>query len=396
MRLERFDPPANVQDFRTDAQRRSWSRTVAGFFNSAIQAVRSTGVQSQFYNPLETDTDDPFSEATIEWTGFPKLVRDRNAGNLRAAFQEAEPTQAEPERRRRFQDEYLEWNVVRNQAGLITRVSFTSEGPEYWRFLAATDPQQLLALYRSLVDPALADQVQLQDLMPNNTYNQRSRWNTLHGAIHLTQPNNTLAAEVRIAADATVLRDAGSGPIPDPDELTECGGFGAPGRASDPRIGIVVQGLARRGLAITLKNPVGLYITSFHSGGLTKPDGTPAGDYWRIVRGTPSPGAGQPANILHLVYEVPAGEGFVAGEMRANGVPLEFGGQLAERIQVGLVGVACREGSFNNPALGCVAGFAPSFDAVALEALGDQAPISLGRAGQDLGEAELVIEEARK
>jgi hypothetical protein len=67
--------------------------------------------------------------------------------------------------------------------------------------------------------------------------------------------------------------------------------------------------------------------------GWTKPDGTPVGDYWRISRGT----AGA---ALRLEYEVPAGEGFVVGDIRIGGRPIKWGGQIAEHVTVMVGGIA--------------------------------------------------------
>jgi hypothetical protein len=50
--------------------------------------------------------------------------------------------------------------------------------------------------------------------------------------------------------------------LTDADELIQCAKYGQPGRASDPHVGSDVNELARNGFAITLLNPVGLYIDS--------------------------------------------------------------------------------------------------------------------------------------
>ena len=70
--------------------------------------------------------------------------------------------------------------------------------------------------------------------------------------------------------------------------------------------------------------------------GWSKPDGSPVGNYWRIVRPT---GASAPP-ALRLVYEVPASEGFVVGDIRIGGRPIEFGGQIAEHLTVTFPAVA--------------------------------------------------------
>jgi hypothetical protein len=351
MKITRFDPPANVQDLKTDQQRQGWSDLIERYFDESIAAVENAfpGVTCQFYNPRTTDTDSPSAEKLIEWPGFPKILQDRFPDDRRRAWETAEAT---PGARKKYQDEYLEWNVVR-KAGKITRVSFTCEGPEYWDFLAQTDPGTLLELYRGLVDPARKEQVKLSDLVTGGSYNPGNKWNTRYGAVHLTQPNNTLGAEIKIAADATVLWRHTGQPVTDTAQLICCGRFGDGGRASDPKIGADVNTLARAGYSITLRNPVALYITGYSHQGWKKPNGKAVGNYWKVVRGTPAPGTNKPAQVLHLVYEVPPGEGFVVGDITINGRPIEFGGQIAEFVRVGLVGVACRKGKSHNPAQEC-------------------------------------------
>jgi hypothetical protein len=351
MKISRFDPPANVQDFKTEKQRKGWSDLLERYFNGAIANVQASlpGISSQFYNPRTTETDTPAAEKVIEWPGFPKKVQDRFPDDRRSAWKAAEePAGA----RQKFQDEYLEWNVVR-KAGKITRVSFTCEGPEYWDFLARTDPDTLLALYKTLVDPAQAANVKLSDLISGGTYNRTNKWNTRFGAVHLTQAANTLGAEINIAADATVLWQKGGKRVTNAAQLICCAQFGDGGRSSDPKIGAEVNTLARAGYSITLRNPVGLYITGYTHQGWKKPDGKQVGNYWKVVRGTPAPSANKPASVLHLVYEVPAAEGFVVGDITINGQPIEYGGQIAEFVRVGLVGVACRKGQSHNPSAEC-------------------------------------------
>src|SRR5205085_4182012 len=128
-----------------------------------------------------------FQESLISWPAFPRQVLAMHPGNKPAAWAQAEGTVSA---RSQFQDEYLEWNVVRNAAGKITRVSFTCEGPEYWDFLAKADPNKLLALYKQLVNPAHAGEVKLSDLIVGNAYKRDNRFNREFGSVHLIQPNN--------------------------------------------------------------------------------------------------------------------------------------------------------------------------------------------------------------
>ena len=44
---------------------------------------------------------------------------------------------------------------------------------------------------------------------PKGAYNPYNRWNTTDGIMHLTQPANWPVAEIKLGADATVLRTSG-------------------------------------------------------------------------------------------------------------------------------------------------------------------------------------------
>ena len=91
---------------------------------------------------------------------------------------------------------------------------------------------------------------------------------------------------------------------------------------------------------------VGLYIAGLDTTGWSKPDGRPVGDYWRITRG--SRGA-----IVRARYEVPRREGFVVGQVQIGGEPIEYGGQIAERITMKLTGLAAEQGRHRASPVGC-------------------------------------------
>ncbi len=274
-------------------------------------------------------------------------------------MQEAETLSNDADGPFRRQDEYCEWFVIRDTAGKIDRVDFTCEGPEFWFALAHGypdgipasvktanahgDKNKLLALYRQLVSP----NVQMADLFKNGIYNPRNKWNTTDGAVHLTHPANTLEAEINIAAQATILRARQGQVLTDQDALICCAGYGAPGRASDPTIGGNVNALARQGASITLTNPVGLYIDSLNTTGWVTPDGTSASTFWTIVRGAPGLG-------LRGVFQVPSLKGYTVSDIKIGGVPIRFGGQIAEHILMKLTGVACRIGASHNTPKNCI------------------------------------------
>jgi hypothetical protein len=340
--IPQFDPPAGLTDFAAEL-RTVWDKTISDAFDENIGGVQQeAGAPSQFYNPRTTPTDPPAATKVIRWKGFPLIIQAQHPGDKRAAWKDAD--QLAPDGSRR-QDEYLEWHVARNADGRITRVSFTCEGPEYWDALARHDPDKLLALYREHVDPA----IQKADLFSQGQYQRLNKWNSTHGAMHLTHPANTLGAEINIAAFATVLRQRDGRVLTDAQELIECSRYGDPRRASDPHIGEEVNSLAREGFSITLENPVGLYIAEApNTIGWKTPNNKPASQFWRVTRGTPD-------GIVRAIFEVPATEGYTVSDIKIAGVPIEFGGQIADFLDVKLTGVACRKGGIQNPPRACPA-----------------------------------------
>ena len=155
-----------------------------------------------------------------------------------------------------------------------------------------------------------------------------------------------------LGADATVLRTSGRDGriVSDPDALICCAQYGGLNRCSDPTIGASVNELAALGFAITLRNPVGLYMDHLNLTGWAGPSGEPVDPAWfRIVRG-------QPGLIERAVFEVPERAGFRVSDVTIGGVPISVGGQLSEHMTVKLVGLASTPGKFSNKPAGCAAG----------------------------------------
>jgi len=353
MPLGSFDPPAGLQDFNPTL-RAAWNTFISYSFDQNIQALTEAGLSPQFYNPTVTDTPDNRAADEITWIGFPRLISLKHPDDDRAAWQEADTPLSSGERP---QDEYLEWFVERT-GNKVTRVMFTCEGPEYWEALAHGYPIEydgprdpavkgdidtLLALYRQHINQS----VQLNDLFRSGAYNRLNKWNTSHGAMHLNQRNNTLGAEINIAAQATILRKNKDGQlITDADALIQCARFGQAGRASDPTIGDQVNSLARSGYRITLQNPVGLYMAGINTAGFVTPNGSDAQQYFRVVR--------NPAGMtVRAVFEVPASANFTVGDIKIGGQPIEFGGQIAEHVTMKLTGLAFGKGQVQNPPQKC-------------------------------------------
>jgi hypothetical protein len=364
MKIARFAPPGNIDDFATDPTLPDqWSGWMSNEFDSSVASVAAFltahgGGISQFYNPVTkgtTASDLPASAGDITWNGFPKRFSATGPGSP-ASYAAAEPARTAGEAR--LQDEYLEWFVNRNAAGKITSVHFTCEAWDYFEFLAARAPARVLELYRNFVDPS----IQMPDLFSaHGSYSRLNKWNTALGAMHLTHNANNLFAEIFLAASATVRREQDGVELTQSIPLINCGEYGDPARDSDPKIGAAVNALARGGRIITLVDPVGLYIAAFDSAGLTL-NGAPAGEFFRVVRGA-LPLA------LRAVYELPpelAATGLTVSDVKIGGDELEFGGQLAERITMHLLGAASTAQAVQNPPVGC--GPVPETGAAAMAA----------------------------
>jgi hypothetical protein len=305
-KLARFSTPAALPDPNANA----WSARVAKIFSPYVD-----GHLPQFYDPTQKSTPAGTPDPMVSWVAFP--------ADLRA------PSQAErlklADNDRSLQDEYCEWTVTR-RAGKITRVTFTTEVPEYWEHLFETAPQRLLQLYRKFVDP----RVQLADLRKaNGKYRRENPWNTSRPGrlAHLIQGNNTLSAAVDLVANATVLRVKNGQPVTNQQELVRCADLGNPFRHSDPQIASAVNVASSEGNEITLADPPGLHLGRPLTAGMVTPDGADAAKFWKIERGDVE-------HTLRARFEVPPTRGYVVGDIEIGGRPIQHGGQIAQRVQV--------------------------------------------------------------
>ncbi|BEP57106.1 MULTISPECIES: hypothetical protein [unclassified Variovorax] len=258
----------------------------------------------------------------------------------------------------RQQDEYCEWHADHDDQGRLVRLSFTAEPPEYWTFLAAKEPDLVLQLYKELV----GEQVERSDLFfpdppvaygvgndgvakwlafgKKGAYNRFNKWNSTHGAVHLTHPANTLGAEIDLAANASLVWQPDiDGPDPAYDEdpaLTRiaCAGYGAINRSSDPSIGEQVGIQVMAGNRVALSDPIGLYISKVdlstlerEAQGVRIP--VSEGQVLSVRRGDAD--ASHPRK-LHLKLEAPAGADWTLGDCFLDNRRLERGGQIARKI----------------------------------------------------------------
>jgi hypothetical protein len=342
MALITFSPPGFVDDLDA-AGRRSWHELISDFMDNAKAGDPSVPFSSprpQFFNPAKTAIGADSAIEDVKWTAFPRLVAVQS-GSDHQRWQNADSS-------RGVQDEYCEWSIKRDGGNKIATITFTCEGPEYWGLLAQLNPAKVLELYRMHIDPSVAK----NDLFAaDGTYIRDNRFNNsvTSGAMHLIQRNNTLGAEVEIAGAATIVRRKPDGSVmTDTRELIECGKYGEVERNSDPFIGARVNFHARNKSDVTISDPIGIYFSGLDTQGWTTPDGADPSTFWRITRGTQD-------RPVRAVLEVPAGKSYVLGDVKIDGKPILFGGQVADHIQMTIRALATRIGqSSASPVQGCV------------------------------------------
>jgi hypothetical protein len=405
--LKMFDPPGNMTDFvGIPNQLQQWSNAISGWIDGSI-AIEAQRLQSypdakvQFFNATQTDPSGLSLDQDIVWNAFPRTLV-LGYGSKSAAYPISEqlfsltshrpglptapPFYVNPpgsdmwsELFYRPLDEYCEFRVERDpNSGKIIRVIFTSEPPEYWQAMHGDELQDvngnfaypftgdkklMLDLYHQYVSM----DVKLEDLeckheyyyyqgdqkivvFRKGDYNPYNVWNSTKGIMHLSHPNNFVAAEIQLGADATILRKKNGKAVVQADALVCCSGYGGTSRSSDPTIGASVNDLARLGAWVTIKNPIGLYMHDLNTEGFTKPNGEVIDpkEYFKVLRGDENAGM-----IERAVFEVPASEGFTVSDIKIGGMPIRWGGQIAEHINIKITGNAVAPGSFNNPMLPC-------------------------------------------
>ncbi len=284
----------------------------------------------------------------------------------------------------RPQDEYLEWHTVRDpQTGAVLRIDFTSEPPEYWSFLAEQDAELAATVYSELLDEQvdtddiifpgdvfcprflvntneviylghvrLADQrIDFPARFEAGNYNPDNTWNTKRGAVHLIQRNNTLLAEINLAANATrrfAVRPDLQAQI-DRFTLTACGGFGGLNRNSDPSIGSFVNTLALDNHRVMVSNPLGLFISEVQLGGFRDPQGNSVDrdEILTTVRGDWNDEPGR-ARVVRFSIHPPEGAGYTLDQCTFNDHALDTGGPIARKTFIAVHGIA-EPGTLQNP-----------------------------------------------
>jgi hypothetical protein len=305
-----FGPPGNLVEMSPEALA-TWDERLRGFFDADAKEFPN------FYNPVGID-----HEATTHRVTWPAAP-----GRLLSTRMSLEQRWATADGDRNQQDEYCEWSVSRNGDGKIQSVTFTCEVPDYFDVLLETDEDLLLDLYGRMsgqVVPidALRDHggnVFIRDSMFNNS--------TDGPIVHLSQVSNNLRAAITLAAQSTVLRELDGALVTHPQTLVLCGSLGDETRHSDPQIGAAINGLVAAGNDVSLSAPLGLYLDGIETTGFETPNGTDAQSFWRVERG-------EEGHVVRAVFEVPPELAYSVSDIKIGGRPIDFGAQLADRVQV--------------------------------------------------------------
>jgi hypothetical protein len=342
MLLETFNPPGFADDLDAEG-RKAWHQLISSLMDDATAgdpSIPNSAPRPQFFNPSKTPIGNGAATEDVKWTAFPRLIALHSATDQQR-WQRADAS-------RDVQDEYCEWSVKRESDGTIVEITFTCEGPEYWDLLAQRSPEKVLELYRTHIDPNVAE-VDLFD--KNGVYIKTNKWNnsTKDGAMHLIQRNNTLGAEIELAGAATIVRSKSDGSLMvDTRELIECGKYGVVERNSDPFIGARVNHHARNNAEVTIADPVGIYFASIDTQSWETPDDSDPAILWCYTRGAEK-------RPMRAVLKVPEGKSYHLGDVMIKGKPITFGAQVADCIQMSVRAVATRIGqSTVKPVQGCV------------------------------------------
>lgn len=306
-----FDTPGRLRDLPEGSPfYASWRQTL----DDLIETRKQLSGQGFSVNPSKINLD-VLERRTKTWTGFPRPLLVQHRDDRSTALQKGED--------REQQIEYLEWQVTRS-AGKITRVMFVTETPEYWEEVARADQSVLLGLYQELVSP----DVKMDDLFTGDgTYNRRNRWNTTEGIVHYIMPINSMGDLLGVSEEQPNPRDAADGYHALPYSRQT---------GADAKLSFDNWAMTRKSLSVGTDNPPGLYMVDWDDTGWVKPDGTPVGDYWTVVRGDRHA-------ALRLQYEVPKSEKFTVGDIRIGGRRITTGGQIAEHVTVSAHTIAGRE-----------------------------------------------------
>jgi hypothetical protein len=331
-------------------------------WNVRLQHIHEAATGSRSPQRLLFGPDDASAHTLVtDWIGLPERVV-RCVGRTRALALLDHRDGRGDHGRRHLQEEYLEWRVVRDGDGCITRVEATTETREYWLALAAHSPQAVLdtcAMFAGVHEVDPADVFGNCDPLARGTTPQQraaafeqvmlrgavlSPYNSgLRSICCMVHESNTLESLVRLASAAlrTCTVDFDGTPercLAADDLLPLLDDCAVAGRVSDPMLVERFTRLGWDGRTVAFDDPAGIYLTGAEHTRLRTPDGSAVPSHWfAFSRGPNAQEASDSrARCQRVVFEVPEGHGFRVGDLVdvATAQPINFGGQVAELLQV--------------------------------------------------------------
>lgn len=306
-----------------------WQKFVSGRFNIGITVANAEygdgPTDTWFFNALSEGVEEG-DVANITWTAFPRVLQVQFPDNGPERWGRAD-------RDRSLQEEYCEWEVVKN-GNELESVTFTTEAPDYYGFLASADRSLLLSLYERFV----GRKVDIGDLIVGGRYHDTNSWNVSNGKgtiVHMGGNQfNTLGAAINLSAQATWPSiDKFGTPITSEQALILCRGFGKAARHSDPHIGSQINALVRAGNRVSFPGPVGLYIDSIDKSGFEMPSDQSPDELFELERGAEG-------FQMRVTVRVPSGAQYKLSDVLLDDEPLEYGGQIAEKMRIRIRGLA--------------------------------------------------------
>lgn len=248
-----YSDPAGRNFLGNDAVADVFRGQVQSFYDQFSRRLNSGFTWLEAFDQLSNDV--ARQEVTVDWSSFPITAQATDALIDRDRFE--------------YQDEYVEWRVETNQ-GTLTRITFSTEFPEYFEAFAALGFNELVEAIQDVIPEAnpTAEELFGPEFNPASspplgrarTFRarlQENPWNNGEkGILCLTQRFNTLNALFNLLAACSVRRMQGT-----PENtcsLVEpaCG----PSRSSDPALCATAQRSVRAGMALSLRDPVGVRI----------------------------------------------------------------------------------------------------------------------------------------
>jgi hypothetical protein len=346
--------PGNLSDLE-GAGKAEWDKYVLDQIKEAIDSSKT----KQFLPEADNRINSP--PVAVDWSGFPIRLQTCLDGSFRKTLRFLDWQLGNVDAGRPIgHEEYLEWRVVRNGAGKITRMEFTTEIREYWQILAKYHPTKCLRLLGRFAGERIAafedvygrdpEQMTLEERLesfqgnmfaPNGTAPKSPYNNGRRAIAFMCKAVNTLSAAIQLASfaafpyqaeetDGTIRSITGSEAIAfTKQNALDC-------RNSDPTIVSSVIDLAVSGRYLTLDDPPGVYILDVQHEKILLPDrsGSIPHDWFEFQRGSRNEGE----RSQRLVFEVPPSQGFTISDLIDEEIddPIAFGGQIAKKILVGL------------------------------------------------------------